>query len=1109
MSQKALQDLLQAKRNQNDRFEARRIYTKVDEARGDINGSGPRWPFELTQNAHDSGARPGAKWVNINLQFDGRAVTFDHDGRQFSMDELSAMLSGGSSKGFQSEETTGRFGTGLLVSHVLSPIMQVTGIVDDDGELEQFTVRLDRSGDENQIIQNTCDSYEAIQGASSIDGLDGRRTAIFLYDVDKPEAARMGLDAYLETLPYLYGTCPHLGTVTVTDEEGISHKFEPGEPLSRAIDELHLREREIITENGGGRQRRFRVIRLQKVASSCAAIVVVLEQIEGQWHLAVPREGFARLFCRFPIRNSNFIPINTVIDGRFDLRQERNQVLMKDGDKEQIAEAIGLLPMLVQLALKESWGGGHKLARMGMPDTAFGEKLDEQQELREWWRGTLAGTAQAMAAIPIVQTSAGLVKASGPAPVATFVVPRFGLEEKDEFNFGDVWELARELRDTYPPVRSIASDWSSIAAEWTTLNVSLQRVALTEVADAARCATAKLEDLRVTTEPLSWLARFLNLVGEAAGQHNCDAVLAGLIPNQNKMLKSPASLRRDKGIKTELKNLAATIGLDVRDRLLLQDLVMCGEAPTLPHLEAILNAQVTQTLDESAVIKELIDELNKQLPDNKPVPEEKRTHCEASIDLLKYLWENQVTNAALISQKCPLVASDNTIIHWTIQRRALAPVSVWHPSAKPFAKLYEDDQVLAEDYVVRAAGTPTIVDALVKWDIAFPGPLYVDRHNLRDEKLKPLAVEGEDCTNVAATDMLLSQIALLPSQLIQRCQSNEELAKLLLGLTLRHIATNDTSWREIREIPARKDRTDIKIKVRPSLWLADLRSKAWVPVRGEKDGQTLVQPVIADAGNLRPLIDSAWLIGNDAAVELLSSFFGFKALELRLLSTVPLEEERGRVENELAKIVQVLGGDPGKYGELAAGLADQKKREEEKVRNRKFGLAVQEAIERCLSGRGLRLKLIDRGYDYDIYVQNVSSVDAGTHHFTLADYLLEVKATTTGEVRLTPPQARTASKNPSRFMLCVVDLRGVTSERMQAEWSEEDVEPRAHIFTDIGSKVGESHGFVEMAKDCEVGLRNDDSLRYGVPVSVWEQGSSIADWVAGLSLPAADVPRET
>jgi len=193
-------------------------------------------------------------------------------------------------------------------------------------------------------------------------------------------------------------------------------------------------------------------------------------------------------------------------------------------------------------------------------------------------------------------------------------------------------------------------------------------------------------------------------------------------------------------------------------------------------------------------------------------------------------------------------------------------------------------------------------------------------------------------------------------------------------------------------------------------------------------------------------------------------------------------------------------GDARKYGQLASGVAAQQKREAEKEKNRRFGLVVQCAIEGYLDKRELHPRFVDQGYDCDLFLDDQPAIDAGTHHFELADYLIEVKATTSGEVRLTPAQARMASEEPDRFILCVVDLRGVAPERLEGDWTPEDVGPRARIVAQIGLLARKAHGLVEQAKGCEVGIRNDGTLRYGVPVPVWELGSSLAEWVDSLPL---------
>src|SRR5574341_25750 len=128
MSHAGLQEFSNARKVQLQKNEARNMRKQVQQARGDIPRSASRWPFELTQNAHDPGARTGQSEVNITVSFDGTSLVYEHDGKPFSAQELAALLSGGSSKEYEAIDTTGRFGTGFLLTHVLSLQVHFEGI---------------------------------------------------------------------------------------------------------------------------------------------------------------------------------------------------------------------------------------------------------------------------------------------------------------------------------------------------------------------------------------------------------------------------------------------------------------------------------------------------------------------------------------------------------------------------------------------------------------------------------------------------------------------------------------------------------------------------------------------------------------------------------------------------------------------------------------------------------------------------------------------------------------------------------------------------------------------------------------------------------------------
>ena len=97
--------------------------------------------------------------------------------------------------------------------------------------------------------------------------------------------------------------------------------------------------------------------------------------------------------------------------------------------------------------------------------------------------------------------------------------------------------------------------------------------------------------------------------------------------------------------------------------------------------------------------------------------------------------------------------------------------------------------------------------------------------------------------------------------------------------------------------------------------------------------------------------------------------------------------------------------------------------------------------------------------------------------------------------RLTPAQANTAAEEASCYVLCVVDLRELSEEELDADWTAERVEPLAKIVPDIGDKVEQTWLLVEAAANSSVAIRNEGALRYEAPLAVWEAGIAIEHWV--------------
>ena len=222
-------------------------------------------------------------------------------------------------------------------------------------------------------------------------------------------------------------------------------------------------------------------------------------------------------------------------------------------------------------------------------------------------------------------------------------------------------------------------------------------------------------------------------------------------------------------------------------------------------------------------------------------------------------------------------------------------------------------------------------------------------------------------------------------------------------------------------------------------------------------------------------------------------------------STVELKDRRlaalsdsQELRNSLARLVETGGADPEFYAALAAEAEAKRQRSRDVERCRNLGLAVQEAIGVALERHKLSVKLVDRGFDYEVEPPSDDVIDDTVSGFEIGPYLVEVKATKTGRARLTPTQAETASRKPAQYVLCVVDLCSVPEADLERDWTADRVEPLAKLIPDIGDSVEETYECVETARKLTVSIRNDSALRYEVPPEIWECGMSIAAWVKAI-----------
>jgi hypothetical protein len=548
--------------------------------------------------------------------------------------------------------------------------------------------------------------------------------------------------------------------------------------------------------------------------------------------------------------------MNAILDGDFDLDQERRKVLLEEeNSKLLLHDAFRSVVPLVELAYAESWELRHHLARLQPAQRAFSDQGTE----RDWINTELRALGEILARMKLVETTQGL----GPAIddgehgwYADFIRPRLSTRsETDDVTIDRIWDLVADAEDLYPPNENLAEDWSRIASGWADLGIHVALVTLEDLARAARDEVTQIDALRVRCEHREWLARFIDCVGECWTRRGIitKSLLDRLLPDQRGELCSGSELHIGKGIPEELKDIAEALGAAVRGELLDAELNELLALPQFVYGAKALHEVVGGELTDEDVVRKCVAHLQGRLPEGRPISNEAQSLLAGSVLLLDFIWRTRAEAGAQIARDIPLATSDSRSIRVPSTQRVMAPVEAWKCEARSFCEIYPPNLILAGDYRGDGVRVPNVVSALIKWGIAYAEPLIsqsIGGADLKSERVSPLLVdEGVHMEDLALAQTTFSQIALLP-QVLPRSAESPELAASLLGLILVYMAPNDPEWETTRAVVARRDGQNLEIQIKPALWLADILTRPWVPIKSE-DGSRVVAP---DHHVLRPML---------------------------------------------------------------------------------------------------------------------------------------------------------------------------------------------------------------------------------------------------------------
>ena len=668
------------------------------------------------------------------------------------------------------------------------------------------------------------------------------------------------------------------------------------------------------------------------------------------------------------------------------------------------------------------------------------------------------------------------------------------------------------------------------------MGVAVTRLGFEEITGWIKERADTTDTVPVTKDPFEWLAD-LFLLGAEIADHtgkNVDNMINGLLPNQNcKFCDTGRNdyLYKDAGVPEDLKIIAENVEIDLKSQLLhgrmAENLNAPGFEPARDLVRNLLDKHgKDEGYDEAAGLKEVIDTLEKVLPDNHTFNEDSDiVRLQASARLVRYLWES---SGEEYLRKCPLLTSEDEIVRLPGSQQILAPIEHWPASARPYADLYTKRRVLSSRYFGCAAISDAL-NPLIAAGLALPAPLYqAVRSEINDSNLlsaMSISRKSLSAGRVTVRDESFGQIAFLSTDLVQRCGQDIELAKLLLDFVLSVAAREDKGWQEIKEVEAHRSGEVIPLFLHGATWPFELKVRSWVPVRiSEEEG---FQAMPANESSLRAILDPAWLRSNPDAVDLLHRVFGFRELTLMIDSLDSEENEKyliallHRPESlkvaaqnpdaiEFASELGSSGVQLGSLREIVQDLQDDEnlldhleERREQKRRvreNQGLGGHVEELVRRSLEDSGFSVRRTGTGSDFEISVDDVMNLEITLDSRT---WLVEVKSTRDQRVRMTDTQARCAVETGGGYLLCVVPVDvGVSLPEL------DDVRTSMRFVQNVGFRLEQLCDHLgefevrrnEITSEVSEGVQLEiapGAVRVRVDGSVWENDGFPLDELAG------------
>ncbi|MBD2057811.1 hypothetical protein H6F88_17595 [Oculatella sp. FACHB-28] len=600
-------NISQSKQKVYEKAVATKILDLMDKLRLSNNENNRRrWIWELLQNAKDvkSRKRDGVDIV-VDLKDRNSTLAFKHNGRCFSSDNITFLIEQVSTKersDESAEETTGKFGTGFLTTHLLSEVVEIRGIVKDEGlPHRKFCISLDRSGtDLEKIIasvNNSLEQLDQLENAEDFEDYDEREfNTAFTYHLDQNglSTATIGIKDLENSLPLTLVFLPSILSVRV-DNRGATYHVSKTKDIG-SIRDLSIQQWRVEVQTKEGES----LYDFMSIKDSLCQIAVPVCSKDSSIVIVDTRKGIVpRLFCDFPLVGSEGFGIPFVVNSsHFHPTEPRDGIFLTDIGNEKIESNKQILKVAVsryldfiEYAASHQWGNLYQLANITVPA--------ETEWLSKKWHkeNILLPIQKKVYEIPLVRTENGsyLALKEGDSLVN---IP-FG--DREEIREG-IWDLVYRVACFRLPAKEDIHCWYRIFN-----NTIWDKVHRLDISTLTKHITQDRNNLKELgrefdiSDPITWLNQFFNVL-QMAEEDPLDFLENSehkIFPNQRGEFCLPSNLRNDGGIEVALKDVGDCLLKNYYGRLAHRSIEISQLLPT-KNQESVIS-EINQALQSEKV----------------------------------------------------------------------------------------------------------------------------------------------------------------------------------------------------------------------------------------------------------------------------------------------------------------------------------------------------------------------------------------------------------------------------------------------------------------------------------------------------------------------------